>query len=244
MMGHEYRRENEAVVPATPEQVWEAIATGPGIDSWFMGRTRVEDGVVETAFSGFTLRNPVSVWEPGEKIAYGSPVSPEGRFEAYEFLIEGRDGAATVLRAVTSGFLPGDDWAEEFEAMSHGLDLFFATLITYLRHFPGRTAVPFTAASPVVADWPRAWSALHTALGVTAPAVGDRVRFTVEGVGPVDGEIYHVSPHDLALRTDGAMYRFVRGFQGPFFGMHHVFDDVDPHNAQRAWSAWLTALIS
>jgi uncharacterized protein YndB with AHSA1/START domain len=22
---------------ATPQQVWEAIATGPGLDSWFMG---------------------------------------------------------------------------------------------------------------------------------------------------------------------------------------------------------------
>ena len=25
----------EAEVPGTPEQVWDAIATGPGIGSWF-----------------------------------------------------------------------------------------------------------------------------------------------------------------------------------------------------------------
>ena len=31
-------------VHATPEEVWQAIATGPGIDSWFMGRNEVEPG--------------------------------------------------------------------------------------------------------------------------------------------------------------------------------------------------------
>ena len=34
----------EVEVPGTPEQVWDAIATGPGIDSWFMGTTEVDAG--------------------------------------------------------------------------------------------------------------------------------------------------------------------------------------------------------
>ena len=37
-MGHEFEADKRAELDATPEQVWEAIATGPGIDSWFMGR--------------------------------------------------------------------------------------------------------------------------------------------------------------------------------------------------------------
>ena len=32
-MGREFEACQEAEVGATPEQVWEAIATGPGIDS-------------------------------------------------------------------------------------------------------------------------------------------------------------------------------------------------------------------
>ena len=41
-MPHEFEIGDEITVDATPEQVWEAIATGPGIDSWLMGRNQVE----------------------------------------------------------------------------------------------------------------------------------------------------------------------------------------------------------
>ena len=58
----------------------------------------------------------MTAWDPARRFAYRSGEAPDGRFIAYEFLIEGRAGGSTVLRTVTSGFLPGDDWAEEFEA--------------------------------------------------------------------------------------------------------------------------------
>jgi hypothetical protein len=41
-MAHEFELHKEIELDATPEQVWEAIATGPGIDSWFMDRNQVE----------------------------------------------------------------------------------------------------------------------------------------------------------------------------------------------------------
>jgi uncharacterized protein YndB with AHSA1/START domain len=41
-MTHPFEIELHTELPATSEQVWEAIATGPGIDSWFMGRNEVE----------------------------------------------------------------------------------------------------------------------------------------------------------------------------------------------------------
>ena len=41
-MPHEFELRKEITLQATPEQVWEAIATGPGIDGWFMGRNEVE----------------------------------------------------------------------------------------------------------------------------------------------------------------------------------------------------------
>jgi hypothetical protein len=36
-MGREWEQHDEVEVGATPQQVWEAIATGLGYDSWFMG---------------------------------------------------------------------------------------------------------------------------------------------------------------------------------------------------------------
>lgn len=41
-MLHEFDLRKEITLDATPQQVWEAIATGPGIDAWFMGRNQVE----------------------------------------------------------------------------------------------------------------------------------------------------------------------------------------------------------
>lgn len=42
---------------------------------------------------------------------------------------------------VTSGFLPGDDWADEFEAMTLGGALFRRTLLEYLTYFPAARPV-------------------------------------------------------------------------------------------------------
>ncbi|MGW4128831.1 SRPBCC family protein, partial [Amycolatopsis japonica] len=113
-MGHEFEITDRLEVDATPEQVWDAIATGPGITSWFMGRNEVDGGVggtVKTAFGGYEPTSAITSWDPLERLVYGTEPAPDGRFVAYEFLIEGRSGGSTVLRTVTSGFLPGDDWA-------------------------------------------------------------------------------------------------------------------------------------
>ncbi|WP_370950005.1 SRPBCC domain-containing protein [Amycolatopsis sp. cg5] len=236
-MGHEFETSNEFSVGATPEQVWGAIATGPGIDSWFMGTNEVGDGVVRTAFGGYNPTLPITVSEPGRRFAYESAKAEDGRFVAYEFLIEGRAGGSTVLRTVTSGFLPGDDWADEFEAMTLGGALFMATLETYLNHFAGRTARPLTAFGPPVSDWEHAWAVLHRELGLTAP-VREGDRAVLDGV---EGTVYFVNAHTLGIRTGGALLRFLRGFHGAMVAGHHFFDG-DPD--QQAWDDRLTRLYA
>ena len=44
-MPHAWEDLKEVELDAGPEQVWEAIATGPGMDSWYMGHSQVEPGV-------------------------------------------------------------------------------------------------------------------------------------------------------------------------------------------------------
>ena len=142
-MGRPFENRSEAEVPASPDEAWAAIASGPGIDSWFMGRSEVRpgpDGTVRTVFGEYAPELGVTAWDPARRFAYRSGEAPDGRFIAYEFLIEGRAGGSTVLRTVTSGFLPGDDWAEEFEAMTLGGEMYFRTLVEYLSHFAGRFA--------------------------------------------------------------------------------------------------------
>jgi hypothetical protein len=113
---------------------------------------------------------------PLRRFAYRGDETPDGRFIAFEFLIEGREQGSTVLRLVTNGFLPGGDWAE-FDAMGSGGAMYFATLVAYLTYFAGRTATPITAAAPMVPDTRGVFDRVPAALGLSAePTVGDRVR--------------------------------------------------------------------
>ena len=222
-MGKEFETHWDTTVDASPQQVWDAIATGPGISSWYIGRTTIDHETVHTDFGGITMpAGTITANEPPTRFAHQSPATPDGRFLAHEYLIEARDRSATVLRTVTSGFLPGDDWADEYEAMQYGTEMFHATLQQYLRYFPGRTATPVTAFGPRVNDWPATWARLYDTLGLDpAPRAGDH---TADG-----GDVYFVNPHTLGIRTPHALYRYLRGFHGPMCAAHEIFDgDTSP----------------
>jgi uncharacterized protein YndB with AHSA1/START domain len=212
-MGQDFEIHHDATVDATAAQVWDAIATGPGITSWFVGRTEIDGTTVRTTFGADWIpAGTITTSEPPHHFGYRSDTAPDGRFIAYEYLIEARDHSSTVLRAVTSGFLPGenpDDWADEYEAMGHGTALFFATLTEHLRHFPGPTTTPaVTTFGPPVTDWPATWARLHHDLGLgTDPQPGDR---TADGTG----EVYFTNPHTLGIRTPTALHRYLRGLHG------------------------------
>lgn len=243
-MGHEFEGVNEVDLAATPEQVWQAIASGGGFDSWFMGRNEVKGGQDGnwrmTCFGDYTPEHKVDAWEPGQHVTYRTDEAPDGRFMAYEFLIEGRDQGSTTLRMVTSGFLPGDDWAEEYEAMTKGGALFWATLVAYLSHFAGRSATPITAFGPMVTDWDEALSKLHAELGLAGPVTeGDQVRLNPNGLPPIDGVVYFANSETLGVRTDDALYRFLKGFRGPIIAAHHLFSEADSAETERAWTSWL-----
>jgi uncharacterized protein YndB with AHSA1/START domain len=247
-MGHPFEQHNEAEVPASPDEVWAAIATGPGIDSWFMGRNDVRPGAggtVRTVFGEYAPELAITGWDPARRFAYRGDEAPDGRYIAYEFLIEGRAGGSTMLRTVTSGFIPGDDWAEEFEAMTLGGELYFRTLAEYLTYFAGRFATPVTAFGPPDTDWGRELALLCQGLGLTEPAsCGDPVRFAVDLSGPADGVVYFANAHTIGVRTQDALYRFLRGFGKPVIAAHHLFaEHADPVQAQQAWASWLARTL-
>ena len=75
--------EVEVEVPGTPEDVWHAIATGPGISSWFVPTEFEErDGkpvAVTLSFGpGMEIRSEVTAWDPPRMFATeaGLPGSP------------------------------------------------------------------------------------------------------------------------------------------------------------------------
>ncbi len=133
-MGKPFEIRKEIPLAATPEQVWEAIATGPGLTAWFMPMEVDPDSSMVTS------------WEPGRRLAIRTPSAPDGSFQGFEYRIEARGQGSTVLRFAHNGFT-SDDWGDEYEVVtSSGWDMYFHTLRQYLTHFAPASSPP--SASP------------------------------------------------------------------------------------------------
>jgi uncharacterized protein YndB with AHSA1/START domain len=244
-MGHEFEVDNEIELPATPEQVWDAIATGPGIDSWFMGHSEiepVEGGRTRMSLGGFTEEGTVTAWQPGRRFAFRGAENPDGTFMAFEYLIEDRGGGSTVLRVVHSGVL-GDDWEEQYDALSTGGYMYLRKLAAYLEHFPGRTSTynMFLRGAQVAAKEP-VWSAFTEAFGVAETvAAGDRGRLAVEGLEPVAVVVeFAHRPHYMVVRTADGLYTLIHGYKDVVVAEYHNFTTtVEEQDIERAWQAWL-----
>ncbi|MCW2859559.1 MAG: hypothetical protein JWP48_1267 [Actinoallomurus sp.] len=249
-MTHEFEVRKEVTLDATPDQVWAAIATGPGIDAWYMGRSELEPGVGGTGrltLGRQTEESTVTSWEPQRRLAYQTPENPDGTFMAIEYRIEERDGGRAVLRLVHSGFL-GDDWETEYEAMTIGWDMYLGKLAEYLTYFPGRTAKVVFAVRPQAPSRERTWEALKKEFGLPGEVTeGDAAQLAIAGLPPIEGVVdFQGLPDALGVRTEDGMYRFIHS--GPKRGNviilgHHVFaEDADEKETERAWQSWLANL--
>lgn len=243
-MPHEFEIELTADVAAAPEEVWAAIAAGPGIDSWFMGHTELEPregGRCSFEMGGHVQHSTVTAWEPGKRLAYRGDPGVDGSFMAFEYLLEGRDGGSTVVRLVHSGML-GDDWETEYDAISKGDAMYFGTLVQYVEHFQGRAARHNALlAGPQVADARQVWDAFHAALGVPPSAgVDTPARLALDGQPPIDGVVdYSAEPVAVGLRGDDWLIRLLHGFQNTVVVEYHAFGDTDPAALNTAWQSWL-----
>ena len=181
-MTHPFEVRNEFTVDATPEEVWEAITSGPAVDSWLMGRSEIDSASKTTTFSMFgqVSSGSITVWEPGHRYATQEDKNPDGTFTAFEWLIESRDGGGSVVRVVHSGLL-GDDWEAEYNGLSVGDHAYMTKLAVYLEHFAPRTAKnSLFMPGPVTKD---SWAAMTAAVGVgTDAADGQPARLSVPGI--------------------------------------------------------------
>src|SRR5439155_12730593 len=98
--------EVETEVPGTPEEVWQAIATGPGVSSWFVP-TKVEEregGAITANFGpGMDSAATITAWEPPHRFtAESQDLGPGAPKLATEWIVEARAGGACVVRVVQS----------------------------------------------------------------------------------------------------------------------------------------------
>ncbi|MGI5232316.1 SRPBCC family protein [Actinoallomurus sp. CA-142502] len=249
-MSHEFEIADEITLEATPQQVWEAIATGPGVDSWFMGRTEIEPGEGGTnsldmmGAMGFVQKSTITAWEPGERLAFRED-SPDGTFTACEYLLEGRDGGSTVLRFVHSGIL-SDDWdAEYYDSMKAGDLMYLKQLAAYLKYFPGRYATRnLFLVGPAVPDNERVWSRFAAALSLTGEMnQGAPVRLNVPGLPATDGVVEFLgTPYFVGVRTPHGIHLLIKGYRNTLVVGYHGFSaDEDEKEIESAWRSWLAS---
>jgi hypothetical protein len=233
-MPGEFEIAREVLIQATPEQLWETIATEAGLAAWFFPSPVDPDSEM------------VASWEPGQRLVIRTPPGPDGSLHAFEYLIEARDGGSTVLRFVHSG-VTGDDWNDEYQAVtSGGWDMYLYTLAQYHRHFSGQPAVYIEAEGPASSAAPGAWDALTDAVTGGTAELGTAVRVQLAGLDPVEGVIDYLSPNFAGLRTAGALIRFHGRWP---LGMtvavsHHAYTgDIDIDRTRRAWAGWLAEAV-
>jgi hypothetical protein len=230
-MGKEFEIRREVVLPATPEAVWEAVATGPGTASWLFPEDPGPDAKIE------------------EDRPHRFAVRTEGPggFNSIEFVIEGRDGGTTLLRYVHSGVIAEENWDDQYDAVDDHTDFYLHTLGQYLEHFSPKTATyvgggPGGLMGPEASMTPDAFEQLKRALGVAA--AGDRVRLPVDDV---DGVVDYFKPNFLGIRSGEALYRFFgrNAYGGPVgMSVHHFGDSVDAAAAGEEWTRWLAGVYA
>ncbi|WP_066371051.1 SRPBCC family protein [Herbidospora mongoliensis] len=240
-MSHEFEVREGIVLPASPDEVWEAIATGPGVDSWFMGANDFEPGVGgagRQTVAGFTTRSEVTGWEPGERLAFTTETAADGSFMAFEYLLEGREGGSTVLRFVHSGVLTGD-WEDQYDALSVGDGLYLRKLHAYLTYFPGRVAeyALFEIGRPTP-DAARVWAAFLDAFSLGQPL--EKGSVNVPGLNPDDAQVVFAESGFLCVVTATSLFTLVHGYRDAVVAGHHAFPgEISEAQAVEAWRNWL-----
>lgn len=225
-MGREFALRKQIELPATPEEVWWAISTTDGLTAWFMPMEIDPDAAGVEA-------------DPPRRLLVRTPPAEDGSTQAFEYLIEARDGGSCVLRFVHSGFF-GDDWGDEYEQMTgSGWDMYLDTLAAYLRHFHPKPASYVEAAAPGVGGWER----LLRALG--EPVVGAPVAIDLPDGSKVDGAVDYRSANFVGLRTADTLVRFHdRTPIGlPVAVSEHRYGAPQPPERAETWLSWLAGTL-
>jgi uncharacterized protein YndB with AHSA1/START domain len=241
----------EVEVPGTPEQVWDAIATGEGVAAWFVP-TDVDGrvgGIVTTHFGGgMDSDATITEWDaPHRYVKEGSWGNAPTM--ATEWIVEARDGGTCIVRVVHSLFAETDDWDNQLTGVESGWPTFFRILRLYLEHFPGQPSSQIQLmAMPAAAG---AWEKLAAALNLAGAAPGER-RVAGDGAPPLSGVVESVKAAEALLRVDlpapGAMYASAvpAGKTAWVTVNFYFYGDTAAGVVARdepAWTAWISNLF-
>lgn len=235
-MSKEFICKREINLPASPEEVWHAIATREGLASWLfpMPIPAVGEGT--------------SVWDPPHHLAIRME---QGEwFNALEYIIEGESGSSK-LRYVHNGIFV-DDWGNQYDAVQQHTDFYLHTLGQYLEFFKGLTAtfvgdIPGGIQGPANSNKVDSFDRVKRALGLdNETRLGDTVRVNLKGLEAFDSTVDYLNPNFVGLRGSSSLLRyFGRNAFGQPIGMAiHQFSEVqNADGIASIWKEWLDTVL-
>jgi uncharacterized protein YndB with AHSA1/START domain len=166
----------EVEVQGTPEQVWRAIASGPGISAWFVPTQldgRVGGSIALDFGGGMVSSAKIVAWQPPHRFVAEDSTWLQ---VATEWTVESRGGGSCIVRVVHSLFASTDQWDDQLGSTENGWPGYFRILRHYLAHHAGQPAASFVLMMPSAAAAAPSWQKLSAALGMPKPCVGQPLR--------------------------------------------------------------------
>jgi uncharacterized protein YndB with AHSA1/START domain len=249
----------EVEVPGTPEQVWKAIASGPGISAWFVP-TQLDGkvgGKLSLDFGGGMVSSAeITEWKPPHRfVATDTTWLQGGPPVATEWTVEAKDGGKCVVRVVHSLFASTDDWDGQLEGTEHGWPGYFRVLKHYLQHHAGEASASFVGMAPSQQTVATTWRTMIQALGGTEPKVGQRLRLQAPGLATMSGTVHAIDEvpqgFGLTLHVDEPAPGIVMASAMDCMGMQMATLQAFYYGAgaetaaadKDGWQQWLTKLF-
>jgi uncharacterized protein YndB with AHSA1/START domain len=244
----------EVEVPGTPEEVWDAIATGPGISKWFVPaqvEPHVGGKMVLNFGPGMDSASEVTAWDaPHRFTATSDGLGPNAPEMATEWTVEARAGGTCIVRVVHSMFADTDAWDNQLGEVESGWPSFFVVLRAYLAHYRGQPGAHFQVMAPVAGTTIEGWRTLMGKLGIASPAAGTKIQ-SQAGTAPLTGVVEKVGPeshpNQMIVMLDepapGAAVLSTCGMgEDTFFvGSFYFFgpNAAEGLKAEKEWQDWL-----
>lgn len=251
-------------VDAPPEAVWKALTEAEEITRWFAPEARVEPGEGGSVWlswgEGMAGSGRIRVWDPPRRLVSQreGPSQPGREPMIDEYTLQAADGGGTLLRLVQSGFGPGADFDDEYDATSNGWRTYLRMLQHGLARHRGQPHRNITQIRVVASSRDQAWQALKGPRGLGAEGrleelrPGFRYRLRAATGDLLEGEVWHFEPAGYLTLTvdaldDSLLSLFCeRGGDSAFVTFTWILNGraVDQAEALRQrWSAWLEGLF-
>jgi len=190
----------EVEVPGSPEEVWQAIATGPGISAWFVPTVFEEKAGKPVSLTmsfgpGMDAASKVTHWDPPHRFAAEGELAPGSPAMATEWTVEAKAGGTCVVRVVHSLFASTDDWDNQLEGIEQGWPGFFKILRLYLTHFRGMPCTSTMVMAFAQGSEAEAWKTVTRALALAGVKEGQTWK-APPGVPLLGGMVEGVNEKD------------------------------------------------